>query len=90
VLERAVFIWIFLAITVLNMPILRETSIFEKKYPPQYFTLFNRQTLDYQTDNQAFVILCPLSISDRLRAFFDNKMRVFVRKTLQNRLISIF
>jgi hypothetical protein len=33
----------------------RWTTEIRNRRPPQYFTLFNAQTLDYQTDNQAFV-----------------------------------
>ena len=50
-------------------------------YPLSISTLFNRQTLDYRVDNQAFVVLCPPQYLDTIQAFFDNKVRAFVRKT---------
>jgi hypothetical protein len=52
-----------------------------KNIPLCILTLFNVETLDYQPDNQAFVVLYPPQYLDRIKAFFDNKMRAFVRKT---------
>jgi hypothetical protein len=52
-----------------------------KNIPLSILTLFNVETLDYRVDNQAFVVLYPPQYLDRIKAFFDNKMRAFARKT---------